>query len=363
MTDSFFKDSVNSLRPYKVSAFDIWSNNINYLKLDWNESTIPPTPMVSKAVTNLINNKSLNWYPPLLNEKLINLLADYCNVGVENVQYFSGSDSLHEYLIQTCVAPDDTTLIISPTYDNFRVVVESYGSNIVNFNLQNDFILKKRGLIEYLKEIQPKIVYICNPNNPTGTVYPKDYCERLINEFSKTLFIFDEAYYEFSGVTVSSLVSKYNNFIISRTFSKAFGLASFRIGYAIGPREIIETINKVRNPKSITHISQIAAIEALKDIDYMLEFTKEVKKSRQLMEKFFEKNRINYISGKGNYIMIKADNFDKDEIINHLFKENILVRDLGHLNQLSNYFRITLGTLDQMTRVTESLNDYLKKKK
>ena len=357
---NFFKKSVTQLKPYKVPTFDIWNESNSFLKLDWNESTIPPSPKVISAISKLINKNSFNWYPPLLNKKLLELIADYSDVDVENVQYFTGSDSFHEYLIQTCVEPNDKALIISPTYDNFRVVIESYGGLIDNFNLnQNNFSLNEEKLLSYIEGKKPKLVYICNPNNPTGTIHSIEYCEKLLNNFPDIFFIFDEAYYEFSDVTVSKLVSKYNNFIISRTFSKAFGLASFRIGYAIGPEKIIETINKVRNPKSVPLFSQIAAIEALQDIDYMRSFKKEIDKSRVLMKVFLDKKKIAYISGGGNYIMVKSDFFDKNKMMNHLFKENILVRDLNHLDLLSGYFRITLGTSVQMKRVIKTIDSYL----
>tara|TARA_B000000557_G_scaffold262487_1_gene263389 strand:+ start:1274 stop:2362 length:1089 start_codon:yes stop_codon:yes gene_type:complete len=359
MSDKFFKDSVNNLRPYKISDFDIWSENRNYLKLDWNESTIPPSPKVLSAIKKLIDESSLNWYPPLFNKLLLELLADYNNVEIMNVQYFAGSDSFQEYLIQTCIEPNDIVTIISPTYDNFRVVVESYGGIIENYNLGSNFSLNEENLYSFIKDKNPKVVYICNPNNPTGTVYTFEFCERIIRDFQDTLFIFDEAYFEFSGITVSSLVNNYSNFIISRTFSKAFGLASFRIGYAIGPKEIIDTINKVRNPKNIALISQVAAIESLKDIDYMHSFTFEVDNSKSLLEDFLVNQGVHFNSCKGNYIMIKADSFKKSDMINFLHKRDILVRDLGHLDQLSNFFRITIGTVEQTKTVIKNLDRFL----
>ena len=124
------------------------------------------------------------------------------------------------------------------------------------------------------------MVYICNPNNPTGNVHSKEYIEYLLEEYPDTLFLVDEAYYEFSGITVKDLVLRYDNLLISRTMSKAFALANFRLGYLIASKDNIQFINKIRNPKNLSTLAQEAACAALSDVDYMWRYVEEVKRGK-----------------------------------------------------------------------------------
>ncbi len=118
--------------------------------------------------------------------------------------------------------------------------------------------------------------YICNPNNPTGTLHDILKLESLITKYGDMLFVIDEAYYAFCGKSVAYLLPNIQNLIITRTFSKAFGLASFRIGYCLSSAQNIAALNLFRNAKNITHLSQVAAIAALKDKEYMESYVKEI---------------------------------------------------------------------------------------
>tara|TARA_Y100000816_G_C26103528_1_gene585547 strand:+ start:541 stop:1629 length:1089 start_codon:yes stop_codon:yes gene_type:complete len=362
MNKKFFRNSVNTLTPYKITATDVYNNNNDFLKLDWNESTIPPSNKVLDAISNIIKKNRLHWYPPNLNIPLLESLANYCKVETDNIQYFAGSDSLHEYIIQACIDPNDSVVVVTPTYDNFRAVVSSYGGKIYKYKLEEPFDYNIKDLISYIKKINPKLVYICSPNNPTGTIYTYNDLEYLIKKISNSLIIIDEAYYEFSGITLANLVGSCDNFIISRTFSKAFGLASFRIGYCIAHHSIINTLNKVRNPKSVSLFAQFAAQKALEDIKYLNNFVKNVDKSKIMITSFFDNYKIKYFVGGGNYILVNSSGFGHEKILLFLKKNNILVRDLGHIQSLQNYIRITLGLEENTSKVVSVFEKFINNK-
>ena len=126
-----------------------------------------------------------------------------------------------------------------------------------------------------------KIVYLCNPNNPTGTEFSKEVILSLLKEFNSTLFVIDEAYYEFSNNTVADIVENHENLVISRTLSKGFCLAGFRLGYMVANKTLISAVNKIRNPKNISTISQIACLAALSDINYMKNYVEEISISKK----------------------------------------------------------------------------------
>ena len=349
MIDKVFKKSVQELKPYTITAFDVWQKDDEYLKLDWNESTIKPSKKVINAILDIINNNNINWYPPTVNNRLLENLSEYNQIDKRYIQYFAGSDNLQEYIITSSINVGDNVIIISPTYDNFRAAVEGQGGKIHFFDLDSNFKLNVSDLLKSIKLVRPKFVYLCNPNNPTGNTYDFNFCENLIKRNPDIFFVIDEAYYEFCEITLTKLVTKYSNFVITRTFSKAFGLASFRIGYALANSKVIEMINRIRNPKSIPLLSQVAAVNALEDIDYMNKYVEEVEKSKNLLIECLNKNKISFVSGKGNFIMIKPHS--KNLLNKEFLNCNILVRDLSHIKRLEDYLRITIGTSAQMKKV------------
>lgn len=353
---------VKNLKPYKISSQKVWDiDDEDILKLDWNESTIPPSPEVSKRIAEFLNSGHLNWYPNLVNNQLIKSLADYTGLDKNKIQYFGSSDSIHEYLVKAYIEPGDRICIVGPTYDNFRVTAASAGAEVEYFFLDNNFNLDFDGFLDQINSMGIKIVYICSPNNPTNTVYGKDEIRYLLEKAQNTLFILDEAYVEFSGQPVSNLINEYKNLFITRTFSKAFGLASFRVGYLMSTEDNITFVNRIRNPKNITSFSQIAAIAALSDLDYMREYVKEVNLAKstfssKLIELGF---KISGYKAGGNYILISAEDEERNELIDFLDRNNIFVRDYSHVAGMENYFRITIGTRVQMEVVLNKIKQYL----
>jgi histidinol-phosphate aminotransferase len=356
----FANKYVKVLKPYPLVSHKAWElqGNEDVLKLDWNEATIPPSPKVKESIEQFLGSGNMHWYPDVNNIVLLDELAKYNDLPVENIQYFASSDSLHEYIVRTFIEPDDRILIVAPTYDNFRAVVESNGALTEFYYLDENFKLDLEHFENFLALHQPKIVYICNPNNPTGTMYDKHDIEQLISQFENIMFIVDEAYYEFTGNSCKDLVLDYENLLISRTFSKAFALASFRVGYTISSQHNIKLLSKIRNPKNISTFSQIAAISVLQDSQYMKNYVEEVNKAKE----FFDAQLVNIgllvFGDGGNFTLLKLDYSIKKAFIEYLEKNNIFVRDYGHVKGMENYLRITIGTMPQMQTVLKIIKKF-----
>ncbi len=359
----FVNEFVRGLLPYKVVSHKAWEieDKASILKLDWNESTYPPSPKVKEALIKFASNGLMNWYPDVDNIKLREKLAEYSEVDRSNIEYFASSDGLHEYIIRAFFNPGDVITLLSPTYDNFRAVSESVGAKIDYYVLSEERGFKfDVSLFEaHINKIKPRIVYICNPNNPTGTVISASILEHLVKEFNEVLFIIDEAYYEFEKVTAKKLAIECENIVICRTFSKAFGLASFRVGYAISSKSNISNLGKIRNPKNISACAQVAALAALEDIEYMTSYVGEVEKGKI----FFRESMVGLnvsvadsLSG-GNYLLLKLGN-KKKKIIEDLEKNLIFVRNFENII-LDEYLRITMGSVDQMKRVVTVISESL----
>lgn len=356
---------LRNISPYKLASHSIWavepSERENILKLDWNEATIAPSPLVKQRIMDLLTQPDFfHLYPTTNNEHLLSLLADYVGLPEENVQYFASSDALHEYICKVFISVGDPVMILGPSYDNFRLTCQANGADVFFTNYEEDFSFDS---VKFERDIitkEPAVVYICNPNNPTGNQHSVEYIEHLLKEFSDTLFLIDEAYYEFSGITAKDLVLKYDNILISRTMSKAFALANFRFGYLISSKDNVQFINRIRNPKNISTITQTAAMAALEETEYMWNYVHEVTKGKEYfvseMERFA---RIQICNSYGNFVLLKFESYEeKIALLQYLATHNIFVRDTMQSPIVRNCFRVTCGTKQQMENVVKAIKTF-----
>lgn len=363
----FINKYLRNFTPYKLASHKIWQveadKRKDILKLDWNEATIAPSPKVAERISRLVmDGQFYNLYPSTYNEELIELLSNYIEIKKTHIQYFASSDSLHEYIAKLYITVGDPVLILGPTYDNFRLTAEVCGADLHFYNIPDDFQFDRDAFISSIRDIDPSLVYICNPNNPTGTQHSIDYIEELLVEFPQTLFLIDEAYAEFSGVSCKDLTLKYENILISRTMSKAFAIANFRFGYLIASEKNIEYISSIRNSKNITTFAQEAACGALSDIEYMEEYVKEVNEAKKLFSDSINGlGGISVESGGGNFVLLKCQsNQMKRSLLDFLEKRSIFVRNVSQTEMLKNYcIRITIGTRDQMEIVAKEIKEYV----
>ena len=225
--------AVMDLEPYRVSNQKplFMDQSDNPLKLDWNESTVRPSPKVIDAITEALNETSLNWYPDVEATRLRERLSVYTGLPAEYISCFGGSDMALEYIARTYLEPNTATLLSAPTYDNFRVYAQSTGATIVSVNYANPFHPSAKTLLGSIS-LRTRLVYICNPNNPTGAMFSEKEIVRLLESAPQQMFVVDEAYYEFCGMSAAHLVRRFSNLIVVRSFSKAFGLAGFCIRFS-----------------------------------------------------------------------------------------------------------------------------------
>ena len=359
---------LRNLKPYKLASHKIWSvepeERPEILKLDWNEASIPPSPKVRERIQKILEEPCFfNLYPTTYNEELHQLLSDYVGLPKDNIQYFGSSDALHEYICKVFISVGDPVMILGPSYDNFRLTCQANGAEVIFTYYNDDFTFDASKFEADINKYEPAVVYICNPNNPTGNVHQQLYIEHLLNEFPDTLFLIDEAYYEFSGITCKNLVVKYDNILISRTMSKAFALANFRVGYLIASKDNVQFVNRIRNPKNLTTFAQEAACGALTDVQYMWDYVAEVHKAMEEFEGAMRKH-VEYfktLPSNGNFMMLRFHDYEhKKALLDFLAENNIFARDTTQADCVKNCFRITIGTREQMKRVAMIIDNYYK---
>jgi len=331
-------------------------DGVDVKKLDWNECNLPYDEEYSKLLASSLTSINYSEYPNINNENLLNKISSYCGVGLDNVQTFNGSDSALHYILATFLNRDTKVLIYYPNYSQIETYVRLYSNN-VNHSEINDLF----GVHEYnfYDIIHNDVVYISNPNNPTGFCLKPEIIESLLKKYPNKLFIIDEAYYEFSNKSCSKLVNTHKNIIVTRTFSKAFSLASIRLGYICASKELMKSINKIRNTKEVNSFAQKLGEIAIDNFDYIQRRIDIVKINRDKLQKVLFENKIDFIKSEANFILIKV--LDSKKIIEELSNLKILVRDRSMFKGLENTIRVTIGEWDDMEIIINTIlkqNEY-----
>lgn len=355
--------TVRAVEPYKcVSSLDDIHARPGQEphKLDWNEATVPPSPRVIEAISAFLGNTHhLNWYPVLNSTNLIERLAAFNGVPGNQLLITNGSDDALNTVCTTYINPGDPVLVASPTYQHFLVFAQSQGARIAHHYGPDPFATDVDGLIAALRRLQPKLFYLVNPNNPTGVIYSPEEIARLLDAAPDTLVIVDEAYSEFAGQSAIQLLQTYPNLLITRTFSKAYGMAGLRIGYCFAHEDVITDLQRVFNPKSVNVLAQIGAMAALADQDYLDGYVAEVTASKALMAEWFTARGFTFRSTPANYIMVKFER--APWVVRLLREEGVYVRDRSHMAQLAGYVRFSVGTTEQTHDVLERLEGVLER--
>jgi histidinol-phosphate aminotransferase len=339
--------SIEEIEEYKISSQKAWeveSKGEEVYKLDWNEADTIPSPAVMEAVQELLRNPhSIHWYPEATSRELIGALAKYSDLPAENVLITHGSDLAHE-LVATCfVRPGDKVLMVTPSYDNFRAAVEQRGAETIKFNYLGSAPFPVAKFAEALRKHTPRLAYIVNPNNPIGYTIGLDKLRELLDCCSRlsTILLVDEAYFEFCGVTAANLVKESSHVIVTRSFSKAFGLAGLRLGYLLAHRQIMAVLNRANNPKSVTSFAKVGALAALRDLSYIHNYVEEVRQSRAVYERFFERLGIKYYPSDSNFILFQCN--DPKGLVRSLEERNVFVRDRTSQFEGVGHVRISVG--------------------
>lgn len=334
-------------KPYLVSNR---SDENEVKKLDWNECNIPLSSEIQNVFNKAIKEISLTEYPPINNPRLIEMLADYCNVDSGNIEIFNGSDSALEYIFSCFVDYDVSVLVYEPNYTQIDNLISLRTDKVYRPQIKN--ILKKP---EYdLSEIErADVVYISNPNNPTGFALEPSAIEELVSREPSKLFIIDEAYYEFYGKSCCYLTQQFDNIIVTRTFSKAFSLASVRLGYICTNKRNIRIINKIKNKKEVNSFAQALGYCVLENLQLFKQRIEMIKRTRRSFINQLRKDKIQHLESNSNFVLIRLKNHKL--ALDELMKSNFLVRDRSSIKGLEGCIRVSIDTENSMNKINKIL--------
>ncbi len=309
------------------------------IKLDANE----------RSEENLIGfkNTRINRYPDDNSILLKNSLSEYLNISTNNISVGNGSSEMIELLLKAFVDPEDVVLGFSPSFTMYEVFTKIYNGKYISVPAIDDYVFDIDEMISVSKDNSPKIIFICNPNNPTGYQFKKEDIERLIKSVN-CLVVVDEAYIEFTEGSMLNRIDSYSNLVILRTFSKAWGLAGARLGYLVARNEITTVIDTIRSPYNLNFLSQSIGIAALKDVDRLESFVRRVVVMREKLFKELSQMGIKVYKSSGNFLYFK-DSFD---LFDKLKQNGILIRTFKN-----GFYRVTIGSESENKLFIKLLKD------
>ncbi len=340
--DKQVKEWINRVEPYVPGEM-----REGYIKLASNENNYGPTPKVAEALKE--NIKTLNIYR-YRDTEVRESIAEYCKVGRDNVVVGNGSDELIELILKVFKSP---VLSFNPSFAEYRISSQILGEKNFEVNLNPDFSFPTKKFIESARKAG--ILFLCSPNNPTGTVIPVEDIKEVL-ELGK-ITVIDEAYFEFYGETSAPLLEDYTNLIILRTFSKAFALGGLRIGYALTSPKIAELLYKVRLPFSVNSFAEVAALAALRDLRFMEGNVDRIVCDRDALFKELN-SRYRAFRSQANFILVDSLPLKSEDFFNKLFERKIIVRKLGVFPGFrGDYTRFSVGTSEENQKLIEALED------
>jgi len=344
------KESIKSIKEYNPPKFV----RKGFVRLDCNENVIGCSEKVLKRIKE-IDGEDLSIYPNYtgLSEKV----AEYSKVDPNEVLVTNASDDAIKLVFDCFIEKNDEAIILDPTFAVYELFLGTIGAKIKKVQYESDLSFPTKKVIE---EITPKtkMVVLCNPNNPTGTIISRKEIILVLEKAKSAVVLVDEAYFEFSKETCSGLIKKYDNLIITRTFSKAFGLAGIRAGYIISDNENIKNLKKIYGPYNVNYFAKIGIEAAIEDKSFAENYSKEVMQNKEKLKKELTKLEIKVYPSKANFLLAKFSN--PKSIKEKLMEKKILIRDVTSYTLLEKCLRISIGTKEKARLLTNALKEILK---
>lgn len=328
------------------------------IKLASNENSLGPSPKAIEAAKSAA--ETMNIYPDPTGFQLRSVIARTHGVNVEQVLHGNGSAELITFIGQVFLNPGDECIIPQPTYHRYQEITDIIGGKNV-FSPLREFRID---LGDMLKKVTPrtKLIFIANPNNPTGDIVKRDEVEAFLDKVgSEKVVIFDEAYAEYvedkNFPRAIEYISAGYNVIILRTFSKAYGMAGTRLGYAISSPDIIQYLNKVRHVFNMNRFAQVAGIEAMNDTDHLNRCLQLIWEEKKYCYEEFREMGLSYLPTSSNFIFVNAG-VDDLKLHETMTKNGVVIRPMTHWGY-KGFIRVTIGTHYQNEKMVECLKKSL----
>ena len=342
------RPSVKRIRNYEAPE----EGREGKLRLDFNENTVGCSPAVLCALQQA-TPEQLAMYPEY--EKSVRRLAAYFSVRPAEMLLTNGVDDALRLLMEVFIERGDSVLIPEPTFSMYRFFSQVAGARVISVRYDAGMNFPLAATLRELRR-SPHILFISNPNNPTGTLVEEADLARILDAARRTVVLVDEAYFEFSGLTVLPWIRQRPNLIVSRTFSKAAGLAALRIGALFARADVISAMRRAFTPYPVNSLALTAAEAAVSDGEFQSDYIREVLESRAQLARGLEQFGARVFPSAANFVL--AD-FGRGgtRLVRRLARRGILVRDRASEFGRDGFMRITAGTVAQTQRLLKAIQE------
>lgn len=328
------------------------------IKLASNENPLGPSPLAQKAAASILSQ--MHYYPDSNCFDLKQKLSQRFNLPMDSILIGNGSDELLKLVAETFLNPGDQVVLPEPSFSEYEFTTRVMDGVCVTVPL-SEFSHDLPAMLQAVNE-HTKIVYICNPNNPTGTIVDQNQVDEFMAQVpNDVLVVFDEAYYEYADSPdyVSGLryLREGKNVIVCRTFSKIYGLAALRIGYAFTTAEIASAIRRVTEPFNVNAVAQTAALAALDDYEHLQASQELNQQGRQYLYEQLDMLGLTYVPTQANFLFVNTGQNCR-KVFEGLLQQGVIVRT-GDIFGYPTYIRVTIGTPVENARFIKSLRNVL----
>ncbi|MCP4176209.1 MAG: histidinol-phosphate transaminase [bacterium] len=361
----YLNKDVDKIIPYNTGkrinevARELGLNPEHFVKLASNECPLGPSPKAVEAIKKFATN--VHRYPDGSAFLLKNKLAEHLSVTPDQLIIGAGSNEILEFIGHCFLGKNNSVVMSKHAFAIYKILSLMFGSEYIEVPM-NKFTHDMEGIFDSIKD-NTRVIFICNPNNPTSTIISEKEIDKFMNKVpNDILVVFDEAYKEITQTQLPDTlkyVREGKNVIVLRSFSKSYGLAGLRIGYGISTPKIIHTLNKARQPFNVNLIAQMAALHALDDQEFVAASKEIYKNGIELITKSCEEMNIEYEPPYANFILIKVGG-NEQEIYTKLLNKGVIVRPLkGYM--LPGYIRVSIGLEKENEKFIKALKEVLNK--
>lgn len=331
------------------------SKDKDIVKINANENPYPPSPKAAEVLKSFDTNK-LRFYPSANSTKLKEAIAKYYKVDVSNVFVGNGSDDVLAVAFQSFFNSEKPIVYPDLTYSFYPVWCSLFGIKYKNYSVGDDFRINP----EDYKEKNGGVV-IPNPNAPTSLGEGLDFVEKILNYNQDSVVIIDEAYVDFGGTSSIPLIDKYENLLVTGTFSKSRSLAGLRIGFAIGSKALIDVMEAVKNSYNSYTVDSLSiemGAASIEDDEYFKSTCKKVIETRERVTLELEKLGFDVLDSQTNFIFATHNKHNMKSLFEYLKTQKVFIRYFS-LPRIENYVRITIGTNEEMDIFLEKTKEFI----
>jgi len=314
-----------------------YNPKVKAVRMDTSINVLGPNTAISDVLGEC-RDWDLNQYPTPYSDGLRRALADAYGLHEDNFVVGNGSDEVLDIIFKSFMEPGQTVVAPYPSYVLHSFFVKVNGGTYATEDLGPGFSLDADRLLK----AKAKIILLCTPNNPTGNSFDRRAVERLVREHDGPVVV-DEAYGEYSESSFLPLVDDFENLIVTRTFSKAYGMAGMRVGYMASNRRMADVMQRVKIPYSLNRVSEAAAIAALANPSYVEEGVRIVREQRDALSSGLKALGFQPFPSHSNFLLFRSPR-TSSELVSRLAAKGVLIRDFGRLRMLEDCVRTTIGT-------------------